>query len=361
MKKIGLVMIVKNESRSLEKCLSLAQGLVDEIYITDTGSTDNTVEIARKFTNHISTYKWTNDFAAARNYALEQSDCDWNLVLDADEYLISGTRKDIDDFIEKGNKLGVITERNLCKMTEDATKEYTWMTALNPRLFPKEVRYQGKIHEQPENLYPMAMTPLIFEHDGYLLEGKGERNLPILLEEVKDNPEDDYFQFKTAQTLQGLKRNEEACQYYDIFYKLVPLTGTGYRSRGIIDYLYALIEIKDFEKALEIAEAEKERLADYADYHFVCGFLYTNAVWSDTQKYISLLPEIERSYLRCLEIGEIPLHQGVLGCGSFKAAYTLATWYEVSGQMDKAFEYYHMAAAENYKPAIERLEKLQNG
>ena len=43
MKKIGLVMIVKNESRSLDKCLISAKKLVDEIYITDTGSTDNTL------------------------------------------------------------------------------------------------------------------------------------------------------------------------------------------------------------------------------------------------------------------------------------------------------------------------------
>lgn len=54
---IGLVMIVKNESRSLEKCLSLAEKLVDGIYITDTGSTDHTIEIARKFKAHISEYE----------------------------------------------------------------------------------------------------------------------------------------------------------------------------------------------------------------------------------------------------------------------------------------------------------------
>lgn len=47
--KINLVMIVKNEQRSLERCLMSVQGLVDEIIIADTGSTDNTKEIAKKF------------------------------------------------------------------------------------------------------------------------------------------------------------------------------------------------------------------------------------------------------------------------------------------------------------------------
>ena len=93
MKTIGLVMIVKNEEQSLRKCLSRAKKLVDEIYITDTGSTDDTMKIAEEFGAHISHFQWKNDFAAARNYALKQSACQWNLVLDADEYLVSGKQK----------------------------------------------------------------------------------------------------------------------------------------------------------------------------------------------------------------------------------------------------------------------------
>lgn len=360
MKTVGLVMIVKNESRCLEKCLSGVKNIVDEIYITDTGSNDNTVEIAERFNAHISTYEWNNDFAAARNYALAQSDCDWNLVLDADEYLISGTREDIQNFIEQKGGIGVICIKNLCKINEKQSgEEYTWKSTPIARLLPKGTWYKGRIHEQPETSLPLQMTPLVFEHDGYLYGVKSERNLPILLEEVRDNPEDAYFQYQTARAFQSLKRYEEACEYYDTFYKLVPLTGTGYRTGGIIDYLHALIEAKDYDAALVIAENEKGRLADYAEFHFACGLLYTSAVWTDTGKYISLLPNIERSYLKCLEIGEVPLHQGMAGCGSFKAAYNLATWYEVSGNMDKALYYYCMAADENYSPAIERLKKLQ--
>ncbi len=69
-KTLGLVMIVKNEERCLEKCLKAVRNLVDEIYITDTGSTDKTVEIAKKFNAHISHFEWINDFGAARNFSL---------------------------------------------------------------------------------------------------------------------------------------------------------------------------------------------------------------------------------------------------------------------------------------------------
>ena len=84
--KINLVMIVKNEARSLKKCLQAAKPLVDRILITDTGSTDKTVEIADMMGAAVSEFTWVDDFSAARNFALDQSDADWNLVLDADEY-----------------------------------------------------------------------------------------------------------------------------------------------------------------------------------------------------------------------------------------------------------------------------------
>ena len=100
MKTLGLVMIVKNEERCLAKCLRQVKALVDKIYITDTGSTDKTKEIAASFGAIISDYVWNQDFSAARNFALSQSDCDWNLVLDADEYLIQGSRADIEKFMD---------------------------------------------------------------------------------------------------------------------------------------------------------------------------------------------------------------------------------------------------------------------
>lgn len=361
METIGLVMIVKNESRSLEKCLSCVKELVDEIYITDTGSTDNTVEIAERFGAHISHFEWCDDFAAARNYALSQSECDWNLVLDADEYLVSGTKEDIYKFIEKGKRIGVIYENNLYKdISKEGNEEYNYLYMLNPRLFPKGVEYKGKVHEQPKHSYSLAIIPLTFEHDGYLQSGKGERNLPILLKELEENPSDPYFLFQTAHTLRTLNRQEEACRYYADFYEKVPDKGAGYRTEGIIDYLYSLTAVKDFDTAITIAENEKERLAPYADFHFVCGFMYTNALYYDTRKYIAFLLKIEQSYLKCLEIGEIPEHQGVLGCGSFKAAYNLGTWYEASGNVEKMMRYYKMAADADYTPAVERLKNLKN-
>ncbi|KHF35602.1 SPBc2 prophage-derived glycosyltransferase SunS [Paenibacillus sp. P1XP2] len=60
---ISLCMIVKNEEKSLERCLSSVQKAVDQMIIVDTGSTDNTKQIARKFTRYVYDFEWIDDFA----------------------------------------------------------------------------------------------------------------------------------------------------------------------------------------------------------------------------------------------------------------------------------------------------------
>jgi glycosyltransferase involved in cell wall biosynthesis len=84
---ISLCMIVKNEEKLLESALSTIYKVADEIIITDTGSTDRTVEIAKKFTDKIYHFKWIDDFSAARNYTQEFAKMDYILRWDADWFL----------------------------------------------------------------------------------------------------------------------------------------------------------------------------------------------------------------------------------------------------------------------------------
>jgi glycosyltransferase involved in cell wall biosynthesis len=86
MKKISTVLIVKNEEMMLSRCLDSVKDS-DEIIIVDTGSIDNTVEIARKYTDKVYTdFTWCDDFAKARNYAKSKATGDYILSIDADEY-----------------------------------------------------------------------------------------------------------------------------------------------------------------------------------------------------------------------------------------------------------------------------------
>lgn len=89
MERISVVMIVKNEEAVLARCLESVKE-ADEIVICDTGSTDGTVEIAKRFTDKVFTdYTWAEDFSAARNHAKGKATGSWILSIDADEVLVS--------------------------------------------------------------------------------------------------------------------------------------------------------------------------------------------------------------------------------------------------------------------------------
>ena len=70
---ISIVLLVKNEEKYLNDCLESVKGLVDEIIIVDTGSTDKTKQIALEHNSQIYDYVWNNDFAGARNYSLSKA------------------------------------------------------------------------------------------------------------------------------------------------------------------------------------------------------------------------------------------------------------------------------------------------
>ena len=356
--KINLVMIVKNEERSLRRCLEAAKPLVDEILITDTGSSDRTVEIAKELGARVFSFPWVNDFSAARNYALEQSDADWNLVLDADEYVRGYSRKELESALKgrSGLWLGGIIRYDDSPDGEGVSTS----SSILPRVLPRSVRYTGTIHEQPDTDYPCYALSLEVDHDGYMVADKGERNLAYLQQAVKDFPADAYYQFQLASTLRNLGRLKEALSYFRRFYRNSEKKDA-YRPGGVVLYLYTLLDLGEMfhlDEAGRIIEKEESHMGNWTDFCFVCGLFYMKRVLSDVGRYLTLLPNIERSYLKCLALGEHPELGGVVGTGSFKAAYNLGAWYEVSGQKDLAVKYYRMAAEEGYAPAEGRLREL---
>ncbi len=80
-------MIVKDEEMNIARCLDSAASLVDEIIIVDTGSKDQTVEIASKYTSKVYSYLWNDDFSDARNYSFSKASMDYCMWMDADDIL----------------------------------------------------------------------------------------------------------------------------------------------------------------------------------------------------------------------------------------------------------------------------------
>lgn len=116
MKSISMCMIVKNEADILEETLDSVQAVVDEMIIVDTGSTDNTKEIAQKYTEHVYDFEWIDDFSAARNAAYSYATKDYILFMDADDFLpeeerekIMQLKKDLDDSVDAVSMFTVVS------------------------------------------------------------------------------------------------------------------------------------------------------------------------------------------------------------------------------------------------------------
>ncbi|MBQ8909079.1 MAG: glycosyltransferase [Clostridia bacterium] len=100
MKKLSLCLIVKNEENSLDDCLKNSKKYADEIIIVDTGSTDKTKEIAKKYTNKIFDFKWCDDFSKARNYSFSKATNEYIMWLDGDDIILEN---DVNEIIKWKN------------------------------------------------------------------------------------------------------------------------------------------------------------------------------------------------------------------------------------------------------------------
>lgn len=89
---ISLCMIVKDEEDVLARCLESAADAADEIIIVDTGSADATKEIARRYTDKVYDFAWTDDFSAARNFSFSKAEMEYCMWLDADDILLEADR-----------------------------------------------------------------------------------------------------------------------------------------------------------------------------------------------------------------------------------------------------------------------------
>ncbi len=102
MSSLSVCMIVKNEEKVLNRCLQCVQKFADEIIVVDTGSTDKTIEIAKKYTKNVYFFDWKDDFSLARNYSVKFATCEYIMWLDADDVI---TDKNIAKINQLKNKL----------------------------------------------------------------------------------------------------------------------------------------------------------------------------------------------------------------------------------------------------------------
>ena len=200
--KISACYIVKNAAEDFRRSLESVAKFVDEIVVVDTGSTDETVEVAKNFGAKIFHEPWQDDFSAPRNVALREATGDWVVFLDADEYFVNGCAKNLRTAVKLAQKAQVpglaVKWVNVDADNGNAVINASYVLRIFQRT--PNVHYVGKIHEEVfsgEEHLTLVMAPaelLTLNHTGYsatLSRAKAERNLKLLLEELatSDKPE----------------------------------------------------------------------------------------------------------------------------------------------------------------------------
>jgi len=231
-------MIVKNEGPSLDACLRAAAPAVDEVVVVDTGSSDDTLDVARSFGATVESFDFARpDFAGARNASLARATGDWILVLDADERLPEDAGDVRRHCVGGGNVGWVVRRRNLRGGREVLVDHAV-------RLFrnAKEHRYRGRVHETIDasilraggalRRSALAIDHLLPREEGASLD-KSRFYLAILEEELAQGPEDvDRLTFQCAE-LHKLGRMDEAAAVAERIVRIAPGDATNHTNVGL--------------------------------------------------------------------------------------------------------------------------------
>ncbi|CAN5470328.1 hypothetical protein BH10PSE5_BH10PSE5_18930 [soil metagenome] len=337
MPRLALVMIARDEAHQIARALDSARPFVDLMIVLDTGSVDGTRDIARTCGAQVHEFVWCDDFAAARNASLALSPADWNLVLDADEWIERGGEAlaaldpDAMGWVRRDNQLA------------DEAIAQTWI----PRVLPRGVRYEGRIHEQPVGLERGVRLSLLLGHDGFTAQSlarKGDRNEVLLMADLQDHPEDPYLWFQLAKEHQARGHPPQAALCFTEALRLAPADAP-WRHSLVVRGIAALKDAGQLAEARALAETERGAWDGSPDFHFTVGNLYLDCAMADPERAVAhLLPIAEAAWKRCLEIGEQPhLDGSVRGRGSVMAAHNLATLYETFGPPEAAARYRALA------------------
>ncbi|SPJ17808.1 Glycosyl transferase f [Burkholderiales bacterium] len=346
---ICLTLIARNESRCLARCLKSAAPFVDEMLVVDTGSTDDTREIAVACGARIAMFSWQDDFSAARNYALTQTRADWRLVLDADEWIESGgpCLREVADQVG-GSFVGEVNIRSAFDDGDAVRYAPSWIS----RFLPRGLTYEGRIHEQVAHRLPVRRLPLTVGHDGYRRvqqDGKAGRNERLLRMRLQESPGNAYLHFQLGKDLEIQGRFADACAAYQSARNLLhwppgaPAAAIKLQARYswlhdlVVRHIYCLKRSRQFEAALTQSQAESAFWHHSPDFHFACGDLLLDFALFEPMRAEQFLPMMEAYWMRCLELGEAPQIEGsVQGRGSFLAAHNLAVLHDLLGNRETA-------------------------
>ncbi|QTL97692.1 glycosyltransferase [Iocasia frigidifontis] len=310
--KLSIGMMVKNESKYLEECLKslepIRAAIDSELVIVDTGSEDNTVEIAKKYTDRVYFHQWNNNFSEIRNIVIAYAWGKWLFVIDGDE--VVEDPEPIIDFFKSGQEKKYYSVylkiKNYSNLEEN---QFTLFTA--PRLFRNdgEFHYEGVVHNQPVFKIPICITlNTTIKHYGYLLtnmeniKNKYKRTSTILRLELEKEPENIYYWFQLSKCYDMCKEHSKAFETikkaYDIANKKnIKLDNKMYVYIQLAKTQVLTNKYRDAEKTCQKALQVKDGYVDLYYYLALSQFRLGKNEESleNFLKYINLVINFEKS------------------------------------------------------------------
>lgn len=347
---ISVCIIAKNEEKNIEKCLTAIKPYGYEIIVVDTGSTDRTKEIAKKYADKVLDFTWVDDFSAARNYSVSQASNDYVLYLDCDEVLLPMEPEEVERAISQHpDDVGMIAMNN--HYTSNGT-DAVYQDYLGRFFNRKLYHFESPIHEQiTHNLSGMNYTtyklPILTDHIGYNgtpdeLRAKVERNNALLFRELEKEPENPYLYFQIGQSYNMIYDYENSYIYYQkaLGYDVNP--DEEWVQMMIIAYANALLHTGREADALQL-EAVYDAFAVTADFLCIMGQIYLA-----NGQYMKAMMEFVKA-IHCPTAREV-------GTNSFIPTYNIGLINEMMGEKKAALTHYRNCG--NFPMAVEKVKEL---
>lgn len=356
---LGVQLIVKNEAELLPRCLATLRG-ADEIIVVDTGSTDQSIAIAREFGATVVEEPWTGDFSAARNAGLTRAACDWVLVLDADETLQHSIESIKDRLRDSTAEAYTVRIENLL-----GSRREDCLVHSNVRLFRNGQGYQfrGRIHERVDDSIISRHGAAAIEasdigilHYGYLpgimsAKNKVRRNEELLRLALAEEPDDPFYRYNLAVTCCQDGRLQEAEELLRRTLDTASLQ-VSYRPSVIRD-LCSIYQATCQLQALDsLLSYELPRYRDYPDLHYIQA-----RSW-ESQGH---LERAFQSYQHALDTASAPAPQRAYvteqGMNSFRPLHRMGVIAQLLGNQEEAARLFHRALQHHnlYLPALEGI------
>ena len=278
-KKLTIGMIIKDESECLDRCLRslvpVLEKVDSELVIVDTGSSDNSVEIAKKYTDKVYFYEWTNDFSAARNESLKYANGEWFMVVDADEFLEDSS--ELISFFNSCEYKNYDAASYIQRNFSEPDSEKIYNDAFVLRLFERKSgrEFYGYVHEsvKTDDIHMVKMlSKSIFKHWGYCYETDMEkyskkisRYKELIELEIKNNPDNSI-------------RYSQLSSVYCAYAKFQPHKKEYYRK----------LAVESLEKGIEKSLKNGRYLEVCAFYKNIANILYKSQKYAEVKKICDL-------------------------------------------------------------------------